>query len=56
MRADMTGHTPSSRIHPWRRWLFIVAVAVQLLVACASIVLISSVRVVVTGEDRKSVV
>lgn len=39
--------------HPfkWRRWLFISAVAVQLCVAIFSILLISSVRVVVSGES-----
>lgn len=41
----------TSRPYRWRRWLFISAVAVQLLVASASIVLMSSVRVVVSGES-----
>lgn len=41
----------SGKLYIWRRWLFISAVAVQLLVAAISILLMSSVRVVVTGES-----
>lgn len=40
-----------SKTYTWRRWIFISAVAVQLLVASSSIALMSSVRVVVSGES-----
>ncbi|WP_312565898.1 EAL domain-containing protein [Comamonas sp.] len=40
-----------SKTYKWRRWIFISAVAVQLLVASGSIALMSSVRVVVSGES-----
>lgn len=47
----MLGSPPSSKLYTWRRWLFISAIAVQFLVAAASILLISSIRVVVSGES-----
>ena len=47
----MSNRLLTSKHYKWRRWLFISAVAVQLLVASASIVLMSSVRVVVSGES-----
>ncbi len=40
-----------SKTYQWRRWLFISAVAIQLLVAIASIVLLSAVRIVISGES-----
>ena len=43
--------TNTSKPYRWHRWLFISAVAVQLLVAIASILLMSSVRAVVSGES-----
>ena len=47
----MLGNPLTSKPYKWRRWLFISAVAVQLMVAIASIILMSSVRVVVSGES-----
>ena len=47
----MPGRTMTSKPHKWRRWLFISAVAVQLVVAITSILLMSSVRAVVSGES-----
>lgn len=47
----MLGNTPTTKPYKWRRWLFISAVAVQLLVAVTSILLMSSVRAVVSGES-----
>jgi diguanylate cyclase (GGDEF)-like protein/PAS domain S-box-containing protein len=44
-------HSTISKTYTWRRWIFISAVAVQLLVASSSIALMSSVRVVVSGES-----
>lgn len=45
-------HSPNtSKPHLWQRWLFICALAVQLLVASASITLMSSLRIVVGGES-----
>ena len=40
-----------NKTYKWRRWLFISAVAIQLTVAIASIVLLSAVRIVVSGES-----
>lgn len=40
-----------NKTYKWRRWLFISAVAIQLMVAIASIVLLSAVRIVVSGES-----
>lgn len=47
----MHGNPLTTKPYKWRRWLFISAVAVQLIVAIASILLMSSVRVVVSGES-----
>jgi diguanylate cyclase (GGDEF)-like protein len=47
----MPGTSLTSKPYKWRRWLFISAVAVQLVVAITSILLMSSVRVVVSGES-----
>jgi hypothetical protein len=47
----MPSQTSASKAYTRRRWLFITAVGVQLLVACISIVLMTSVRVVVGGES-----
>lgn len=47
----MASNIITSNSYKWRRWLFICAVAVQLIVASGSIVLISAVRVVVSGES-----
>lgn len=47
----MPNPPPASKAYTQRRWLFISAVGVQLLVACSSIVLMASVRVVMGGES-----
>lgn len=47
----MTSNPAKSNGREWRRWVFITAVVVQLLVACASLMLMSAVRVFVTGES-----
>lgn len=47
----MPSHHLASTKYTWRRWLFICAVAVQLAVAGGSILLMSSVRVIVSGES-----
>ena len=47
----MNKNNSNSWPYPWHRWLLISAVAVQLLVASSSIVLMSSVRALVGGES-----
>lgn len=47
----MSHSNASNKAFTWRRWIFIGAVALQLMVAAGSILLLSSIRVVVSGES-----
>ena len=47
----MPMHSLKNTASRWQQWLFIGALALQMLVACSSIVLLTSVRIVATGES-----